>query len=258
MDEKKKGLIVLGVFLLSFVAFIALIIISVIDDNRKLKEFEDIVNSSETHIIYFMKPTCYYCNLLEPITETLKEQYDLKYEKIDASSLSSSELYNMLDVLGVDAQTFGTPYIAIVKDGTVLGEQSGYTDEDVLFELFQKHGVINENEKLKLNYIDKDTLNSIWNNEEKNIVLVGETGNTSSIAARIELMDIADEYSISINYFDTSNLSSSDEYNEWLEKLEVNELPVLAVVENGKLIAKTTEIDNEKYIEFFKGNEFIK
>lgn len=258
MNEKKKGLIVLGVFSVLLVAIIAIIVVSVINDNKKISSFKEMVNSNETKIVYFMKPTCYYCNLLEPITTSLAEQYNLEYEMIDTNELSSAQLTKMLDILKIDESTFGTPHIAIVRNGVVIGEQSGYTDEDVLFELFKKRGLIEKEETLKLNYIDKDTLNSIWNNGEKKVLLVGEAGSTSSIAARIELMNLLGEYNVSVNYFDTSYLSSTEEYNNLIERLDVEELPVLTVIENGNVISKISEIDKDKYIEFFKQNGYIK
>lgn len=258
MNEKKKGLVVLSTFLILLVVIILLIGISVINSNKKINEFKNMVNSSDTHIVYFMKPTCYYCNLLEPITTMLKEQYNLKYEMIDASTLSNSQLSSMLNILDVDISTFGTPYIAIVKDGMVLGEQSGYTDEDVLFELFKKNGLIKAEETLKLNYIDKDTLNAIWDNGEKRAILIGQAGNTSSIAARIELMDLLNEYAISVDYFDTSDFSTEAEYNTWIERLDADKFPVLVVMESGNIVAKISDIDKNKYIEFLNQNGYIK
>lgn len=258
MNEKKKGIIALVVSSLILVGFISIITISIIHDNKKIKEFEEMINSEETQILYFIKPTCGYCNLLEPITTMLAEKYDLKYEMIDASAVSNTQLTKMLDMLKIDESTFGTPHISIVKNGVVIGEHSGYTDEDVLFELFKKHGLIDSEETLKLNYIDKDILNNIWNNGEKRVLLVGTAADTSSIAARIELMELLKEYSISIDYFDTAKFSSTEEYNTWLERLNVEKLPVLAIVENGNIVSKTSGMNQEKYIDFFKQNGYIK
>lgn len=257
MNEKKKSIIVLSVFSALLVLVLILVLVTVAESNKKIKDFEAVINESDTNIVYFMKPSCYYCNLIEPITTKLKEKYDLDYYQIDTSKLSNSELTKMLKILNVDVSTFGTPYIAVVKDGNVLGEQSGYTDEDVLFELFKKHKLIDENENLQLNYIDKETLESLWNKDEESIVLIGETGSTSSIAARMELMSVLDEYNVSINYFDTSKFSSTEEYNEWLTRIDEDALPNLVIMKNGNVIAKTTDTSKEKYIDFLKQNGYI-
>ena len=48
---------------------------------------------------------------------------------------------------------------------------------------------------------------------------------------------------------------SVKEYNKLLEKLGVEQLPVLAVVKNGDILAKTTKTD---FKEFLKENDYIK
>lgn len=254
MNEKKKSIIVLGIFSALLVLILILVAVTVSKSNRKIKEFEDIVNSSNAHIVYFMKPTCYYCNLIEPITTELQKKYELEYYQIDTSKLSTGELNKMLNILNVDVSTFGTPYIAVVKDGNIIGEQAGYTDEDVLFELFKKNKLISENEKLQLNYIDEDTLNSLWNKGEESIVLIGETGSVSSIAARMELMNLLDEYNVIIHYFDTSKFSSTEEYNEWIARIGEENLPILVIMKDGKIVSTTTVTSKEKYVEFLKQN----
>lgn len=258
MNEKKKGIIVLGIFVTLLVLVLVMIFASLMKSNKKLKEFKNKLNSSEPQIIYIMKPTCYYCNLVEPITTKLKEKYKLNYYQIDSSKLSTSDLRTMLGLLNVDLETFGTPYIAIVQNGKVIGEQSGYTDENVLFDLFKTSGLINKNEELGLNYLDKDSLNNLWNSDSVNAVLIGESGDTSAIEARMNLMELKEEYdNVDISYFDISATSSDEEYSKWKERLEGDSLPSMILIQKGKIIAKTKEIAKEKYIQFFKENNYM-
>lgn len=258
MNEKKKGIIVLGIFVTLLILVLVLIFASLMKSNKKLKEFKNKLNSSEPQIIYIMKPTCYYCNLVEPITTKLKEKYKLNYYQIDSSKLSTSELRTMLDLLNVDLETFGTPYIAIVQNGKVIGEQSGYTDENVLFDLFKTSGLINKNEELGLNYLDKDSLNNLWNSDSVNAVLIGESGDTSAIEARMNLMELKEEHdNVDISYFDISATSSDEEYSKWKERLEGDSLPIMVLIQKGKIVAKTKETAKEKYIQFFKENNYM-
>lgn len=258
MNEKKKGIIVLGIFVTLLILVLVLIFASLMKSNKKLKEFKNKLNSSEPQIIYIMKPTCYYCNLVEPITTKLKEKYKLNYYQIDSSKLSTSELRTMLNLLNVDLETFGTPYIAIVQNGKVIGEQSGYTDENVLFDLFKTSGLINKNEELGLNYLDKDSLNNLWNSDSVNAVLIGESGDTSAIEARMNLMELKEEHdNVDISYFDISATSSDEEYSKWKERLEGDSLPIMVLIQKGKIIAKTKETAKEKYIQFFKENNYM-
>lgn len=72
MNERKKGLLVLGVLVLLLFIIIGAVIMSVLESNKKLAELKTIINSNEPQIIYLSKPTCYYCNLIEPITKSLE------------------------------------------------------------------------------------------------------------------------------------------------------------------------------------------
>lgn len=256
MNEKKKALVSLGVLAFLLVVIIVVVIMSLIQSNKKLQEIKDVMDSENPQIIYLSKPTCYYCNLIEPITTSLEEEFNLTYFHINTGELSNSELIKTLEIIGINSDTFGTPYIAIVQNGKIIGEQVGYTDENVLFDLFKTHHLIDENASLHMNYIDD--LDTIWNDEESKLVLIGESGDTASIEARITMRKLASSYSFEINYFDTAKLEDSTEYNELLEDLDIKQLPILAIVQNGSVIASTIETSQENYEKFLKENDYIK
>ena len=256
MNEKKKALRLLVVLAVLVVIIILTVIMSLIQSSEKLDKIKDVVNSKEPQIIYLSKPTCYYCNLIEPITSTLEEEFNLEYFHINIAELSSSELLKTLEIIGINQSTFGTPYIAIVQDGKIIGEQVGYTDENVLFDLFKKHNLIDENASLNMNYIND--LNEVWNQSSAQLVLIGESGDTASIDARINLRKLAKDYNFEINYFDTAKLQNSEEYNKLLDDLDTEQLPILLIVENGSILSKTNTTSKTEYQEFLEKNNYIK
>lgn len=256
MNERKKGLVVLGVLGLLLIIIVAVVIITALESNKRLEELKTIINSNESKIIYLSKPTCYYCNLIEPITNSLEEEFGLDYVKINTGELSNSELLKTLNVLGVNVDTFGTPYIAIVKDGKIIDQQIGYTDEDVLFKLFKKHQFIAEDATLNMNYIDD--LDLIWNHDSAKVLLIGESGDTVSIESRIILRKLSKKYNIDINYYDATRLVEDTKYEELLDTLGVEQLPVLVIVQNENILAKTTVASEKEYEQFFKENNYIK
>lgn len=261
MNENSK-LLKIG---LSIIIIALIIIIPIIIQNNKtaklIKEVEDVMNSSDAKVIYMARPTCYYCNLLEPITDSLKEEYNLDYYYINTDELSNSELSKVLKLFNRTTDTFGTPYLIITKDGKVVAEQNGYADENIIFDFFKNNGIIDENETLKINYLDKQAFDNIMNNNEKELILIGKTGDESVVKARTELKEIIKQYALKINYFDIMNVSSEDEYNDNLEKLGYDENfegPNLVIIENGKIIAETNKNTKEDYITFLKNNGYIK
>ena len=253
MNEKKKALVVLGISAVLLVVIVVTLFASLVASNKKIEELKNVMNSEGAKIVYIAKDTCYYCNLLQPITNSLKEEFDLEYYNIDTNSLSNSELARVLETLDIDYDTFGTPYIVIVKDGKKIDEHVGYTDEDVLFELFKKNGIIKEDASLNMTYLDE--INSTIDSTEKSLVLIGKSGDTSSIEARTNLRKIAKENSIDIKYFDTSKLTDEDEYSNLLSKLEVDSLPILVIFDNGNVVSKETSIS--EYERYLRDNGYI-
>lgn len=253
MNEKKKALVVLGISAVLLVVIVVALFASLVASNKKIEELKNVMNSEEAKIVYLAKDTCYYCNLIKPITTFLEKEFNLDYYNIDANKLTSSELIRVLDTLDIDYETFGTPYIVIVKNGKKIDEHVGYTDEDVLFELFKKNGIINEDASLNMTYLDE--IDSTINSKESSLVLIGESGDTSSIEARMNLRSLAKENSINIKYFDTSKLTDKDEYSNLLSKLEVDSLPILVKIENGYVISKETSIS--EYEAYLRENGYI-
>ena len=258
MNEKKKTLVVMGVLAALLLIIVMAVVMSLIQSNKKLEEVQKVMDSKKPQIIYLSKPTCYYCNLIEPITSSLKEEFNLDYFHINTGDLSNSELLKVLEIIGIDVDTFGTPYIAVVQDGKIVGQHIGYTDENVLFDLFKEYGLIDDNVSLNMNYIDVDDFDELWNQDNEQLLLIGESGNTASIDARIILRKLAKEYNLQINYFDTAKLQDSTDYEDLLKKLNIESLPVLLILKNGNILSSTAEASQESYEKFLESNSYIK
>jgi len=256
MNEKKKMIILLVVSFILLISIISISLISIAQSTEKLKEIENALNSNEPQIIYISRPTCYYCNLLEPITDSLQEEFELEYFNINTDNFTNSQLSKVLKTIGIKEEKFGTPYIAIVQDGKIIGEQIGYTDENILFELFKKNGLIDKDVSLHMNYIDD--IKDLFSQDKSSLILIGTSGDTASIDARLTLRNLAKQYSIDINYYDTSKLENDKDYEKLLEYLSVDSLPVLVKIQNNEILAKVTKLNKKDLEEFLKENNYIK
>ena len=114
-------------------------------------EWRKALNSSEPKIIYMGRPTCEWCNKFKPGLDNLAEQYNIEFVYVNTGSISDSELNKVFTALGINGNEFGTPYMAIVKNGKKIAEQAGYISEAPLFDFFQQNGFIGENEVYKPN-----------------------------------------------------------------------------------------------------------
>lgn len=123
MKETKKMLIV--VIILAIIAI--LVTILAIGENKKqqktLEEFNRYLNSTSNELIYFSRPGCYYCQLMEGAKKTLLDDSNIDYYDVNTDIISSAVLDKMLAKLNITS--FGTPTLVIVKNGEVVYTQSG-------------------------------------------------------------------------------------------------------------------------------------
>lgn len=257
MDEKKKLWIMVGVVIGLIIITIGIYFVGNLKLQKVLKAIDEKINSEEAQIFYLARPTCHYCILLEPVTETLKQEYQLTYNHINTGKFSTSQLKKILDKFGIDSKTFGTPYMAITKNGKVVDQLNGYADENVVFELFQKNGLISESAKLAFQYVDYDTFQTMWNSGGKRLIMIGETGKTS-VQARNILKPFIQTYHLDIAYMDIAETGTN--YNAFLTSIGHTTkptYPILMVIENGTIISETNQTTTDGYENFLRENGYI-
>lgn len=263
MDEKKKIIV-----LLSLVAAIILFIIigSALESKKSkgyLDEFYSNLNGTENKLVMIGRDNCSWCQLFKPTLDFMSEKYEFEYTYVNTNELTNNVFNKLLKDINVDANSFGTPLTIVVKEGQVVDSLNGYTDEVDLLEFLKKYDFVDKDAKLALNYIDYSGYKKILKSDKANILVVGQTSCTYCIKAKPILNKIADEYNVTINYLNITNLSEEEinKFNESLDYLKENEwgTPLTLIIKDGKVIDSANGLlDNEGYIELFKNNSFIK
>jgi predicted bacteriocin transport accessory protein len=256
MNEKKKLIIILSIVVLIIIAVIGFEIFDNKRSEKMYNEFEEKFNSEENSLIYIGRPTCGYCNLLNPSIEDMKERYNFSYTYINTDVINSKYLNKILQELNISS--LGTPYLAIVSNGSVVDTQNGYADYDKVFELLQKNNIISSDAELLLNYIDLDSYNKIIKSKDSSIIVVGQSTCQYCVKAKVILNDIVASNNTEINYLNLSYLTE-DEYNEFKSSFEYFQdefgTPVTLIVKDGKIVDKLEQlVSKEEYIEFFEQN----
>lgn len=264
MNESKK----LYTVLLGIGVIAAIIVTSLVFNNIKGQKYVDKVDKAfdnkEAQLLYLGRPTCSYCVLLQPMLESYAKKYNFKYEYINTDETGKSKLDEILGKFDLSQETFGTPYLAVVKNGKKVAEQNGYVQEDILFKFLQENGFIDEKEKLALNYIDYEEYNTLLNSDEKNIFVSVQTGCSYCEEAKPVLEKIAKKYDLKINIINITNFKDEAEKEKYMSSLSYyNEkqwgTPLMLVVENKEVKAEQNgSASEEDYIKFFKDNGFIK
>lgn len=263
MKEENKRLFILLAVVLGIVLFIA---ISAIASNIKAQKYVDQVKEAfskkESTLVYLGKDTCSYCALLEPTLKEFQDEYKFDYTYVDTNK-ANAKLDQILKKFNQDIENFGTPYLAVVKDGKIVKEQHGYAEENELFAFLKETGFIPKEAKLALNYLDYNTYKDKLESSDKQIFVITQTGCSHCENAKPVLKEIAKEYNCNINIVNTTSLSE-EEQKKFMESLPYyNEeqwgTPLILVVENKNIIDSMQGFSSkEDYIDFFKKNGYIK
>lgn len=144
MNEKKKILIVLGIF----AVIIALVILAMIQNSMKqqkiVNKFNEAFSSKTEQIVYLERPGCSACLSFQPTLKEVIDSYQLSYVDINTDDIKESKLHNIVNKLGIDWESFGTPTIAVVKDNKVIKSSVGVLSKEALITLLKDSNVISE------------------------------------------------------------------------------------------------------------------
>ena len=106
-----------------------------------LSQYLDLYNGSSSSIVLIARPTCYYCQIAEPIIQNIAYKYDLtinylntdNFNEEDQASLVKSDDY---------FKEFGTPSVLIVGDGEIKNKLEGLTLTDNYISFFKQNNFI--------------------------------------------------------------------------------------------------------------------
>lgn len=265
MNEKKKLIMVLTMILAVVLTVIIGQFISTSKSHSIRKKVDSLYNGNETSIIYIGRKTCGYCQLFNPVIKSLSEKYQFDYHFIDTDKLTNKDLLKVLDIVGIDENNFGTPYLVIAKDGKKIVDQNGYTDEVGLFELLQEAGIIDKDETNP--YVasdDNEVVKSfieVFNSSSKRLVYIGRPTCTFCQKLSPILEEVAKEYNIDYYYINTDEIQANELAAILLKlgrKTSTFGTPYLAIVQNGEKIGEQPGyVEKEGLIEFLEKNGLV-
>lgn len=265
MNEIKRFLIVIGVM----IGLLGLIICIHIFDKPSKK-----VNTTSTdkyELYYIGREGCGFCQKFNPNIEYIKETYGIDYTYINTDEITSTELGEYLTKFNVNTSKFGTPTIAITKNGEPIDNNIGYLTKQELYNFLKKNNVITEKYKEKdypnLTYIDKDDYKEITKSNEKQLVVISQEDCEDCEKTQKYLNKLASEQNVKVNYYMVL-FETQDEYNEFYNSYEYIKsaldaenlyTPTFMVVENKKVVDALARFESEEAVtSFLKKNGIIK
>ena len=256
--EKKKTIILTVVLSVVCLLLIGIFVVdtlkqkgTIVDEETRevMNEFNEYFNSKERTVIYYASSDCGYCELQSPILETIADDYDMDYLEIDSSKLGSTQINEIIEKLEIEGRT---PTTVIVQNGEVIDTAIGYTDGSKYVEFFASNEMIPEDavysKEADLTFINYHEFEELITENDKQIVVVGQTTCSHCIAIKPALNSVADEYDLTINYLNITEMTEeeSDSFSESLKDLEYNDpdfvesgsfgTPLTLIIEDGKIV----------------------
>ena len=107
-----------------------------IDDYLDLKE------GSDASIIYIARPTCHYCQEMEPIVRNIVYEYGVKVNYLNTDELDDEGQSKLIKSDDYFSEGYGTPLLLVVKDDEIVDIQEGLSTKDATVNFFKDNGFI--------------------------------------------------------------------------------------------------------------------
>jgi predicted bacteriocin transport accessory protein len=249
--------------------------------------WQEALKSEDLELIYIGRPTCSWCNKIRPHLNYLSENYNVSFVYVNMDKTTSSDQTTIFSKLNIDTNNFGTPYLAVVKDGKKIAEQVGFVEEEQLFKFLQDNGLISKSATYEasgitdtteeaqvdddslytsLTFIDYATYKNVYEGTGKNILVIGRSGCSYCSKYKPVINEVAKEEGLKIYYLDIIKLTE-DEWNTLFEKdladfVKENEkwgTPSTIILEDKKVVDSFVGYtDKASTIKFYKKNGLIK
>ena len=111
-----------------------------------IDEYLDLKEGSEASIIYVARPTCHYCQEMEPIVKNIVYEYGVTVNYLNTDELDDEGQAEFIksDDYFEEKGGYGTPMLIIVKDDEFVDVLEGLTDKDTVVKFFKDNGLIEE------------------------------------------------------------------------------------------------------------------
>ena len=118
MNTENKRTYMLLAFVVAFIIFMVLVfILGETKSSKILKDVKEYINSSKPKAVYLMKDDCGYCEKNKGNIESLEKEYGYKYFEVNTNDLTKKDSDELLSILNINSDDFGTPYLVVTREG---------------------------------------------------------------------------------------------------------------------------------------------
>ena len=107
-----------------------------------IDEYLDLKEGSEASIIYIARPTCRYCQEMEPIVRNIVYEYDIEVNYLNTDELDDEGQAKLIESDDYFSEGYSTPLLLVVKDDEIVDILEGLSEKDTTVEFFRDNGFI--------------------------------------------------------------------------------------------------------------------
>ena len=111
-----------------------------------IDEYLDLKEGNNASIIYVARPTCHYCQEMEPIVKNIVYEYGITVNYLNTDELDDEGQAKFIksDDYFDEKGGYATPMLIIVKDDEFVDVLEGLTTKDTAVQFFKDNGLIEE------------------------------------------------------------------------------------------------------------------
>ena len=107
-----------------------------------IDEYLDLKEGKDASVIYIARPTCHYCQEMEPIVRNIVYEYDIEVNYLNTDELDDDGQAKLIKSDDYFSEGYGTPLLLVVKDDEIVDIQEGLTEKDATVEFLKTNGII--------------------------------------------------------------------------------------------------------------------
>ena len=275
MNKKVRVTIILITTLL--ILLVASIILFAKNKEKKELEFnQNIYNkfvnkieNKDTFLLYLNNSgkECFLCSDVDIMLKFYKEVYLLDIYTIDEIEMDKKYYQNVIKYVDDRLDYYQVPAIIFIKDGKAVAALNQLTHEEYLKQFLINNQFIEEDNhekminKISSEKLENNTLDD-YINEEKNKLVIIYNYSTQSYDLRKKVRKLAKKYDFSylLSFYGRGNYNA--DYEKILKLIgkdifDENPIPMMYIMNNGKVIDYTSSREEKKIKEFLTKNEII-
>ena len=107
-----------------------------------IDEYLELKEGSDASIIYIARPTCHYCQEMEPIVRNIVYEYGVEINYLNTDELDDDGQAKLIESDDYFSEGYGTPLLLVVQNDEIVDIQEGLSTKDTTVNFFRDNGFI--------------------------------------------------------------------------------------------------------------------